>query len=91
MPQPSSVTRIEASPPCRISTPMTRAPASSEFSTSSLTTDAGRSMTSPAAIRAATPRRQYPYRHQNPSAAPSCFAFAPAINLPFTTAVGRFQ
>src|SRR5208282_704629 len=41
-------------PPSSISTTRVRAPASREFSTSSLTTAAGRRMTSPAAIWAAT-------------------------------------
>ena len=41
MPQPSSVTRIRLAPPPSTSTAIVRAPASSEFSTSSLTTDAG--------------------------------------------------
>ena len=54
MPQPSSRTRIIAAPPPRISTVMFFAPASIAFSTSSLTTEAGRSTTSPAAIRSAT-------------------------------------
>ena len=51
MPQPSSVTRISALPPSAYSTAIRRAPASSAFSTSSLTAEAGRSTTSPAAIR----------------------------------------
>src|SRR5436853_1812566 len=54
MPQPSSATRIRSSPPPSISTSIRRAPASQAFSTSSLTTEAGRSMTSPAAMRATT-------------------------------------
>ena len=54
MPQPSSVTRIRAMPPERISTVTAAAPASMAFSMSSLTTLAGRSTTSPAAIRSAT-------------------------------------
>src|SRR5580692_11131640 len=54
MPAPSSATAISAEPPPRISTLTERAPASSEFSTSSLTADAGRSTTSPAAIWLAT-------------------------------------
>src|SRR5262249_51062573 len=53
MPQPSSDTRSSASPPLVSSTVMRRAPASSAFSISSLTTEAGRSTTSPAAILAA--------------------------------------
>jgi hypothetical protein len=50
MPQPSSTTRIRSVPPCSISTSMRRLPASTAFSSNSLTTLAGRSMTSPAAI-----------------------------------------
>jgi len=51
MPQPSSDTRISRLPPSAIATSIRRAPASSAFSTSSLTAEAGRSTTSPAAIR----------------------------------------
>ena len=51
MPSPSSVTRISDSPPAAVTTSMSRAPASSAFSTSSLTTLPGRSITSPAAMR----------------------------------------
>ena len=51
MPQPSSITRISVLPPSEISTRIWRAPASKAFSTSSLTAEAGRSTTSPAAIR----------------------------------------
>src|SRR4029077_2958800 len=47
---PSSVTRTRVRPPCSISTCTRGASASSAFSTSSLTTLAGRSTTSPAAI-----------------------------------------
>ena len=54
MPQPLSVTRIRRIPPLRSSTDTADAPASSAFSTSSLTTLAGRSTTSPAEIRSAT-------------------------------------
>ena len=54
MPQPLSVTRIRLMPPCWISTVRVSAPASMAFSMSSFTTDAGRSTTSPAAIRSAT-------------------------------------
>src|SRR3990172_6478629 len=54
MPQPSSLTRMESMPPPLTSTAMREAPASRAFSMSSLTTEAGRSTTSPAAIRAAT-------------------------------------
>ena len=43
-------TRISARPPAVVSTVIVRAPASIALSTSSLTTDAGRSITSPAAI-----------------------------------------
>ena len=50
MPWPSSVTRSRAAPPSRRSTAIERAPASSAFSTSSFTAEAGRSTTSPAAI-----------------------------------------
>jgi len=53
MPTPSSCTRIFATPPSSIATSTRVAPASSEFSISSFTTLAGRSITSPAAIRAA--------------------------------------
>src|SRR5262249_55592933 len=41
-------------PPPRTSMRISRAPASSAFSSNSFTTDAGRSITSPAAIRSAT-------------------------------------
>ena len=51
MPQPSSVTRIIVLPPSAYSTVMRRAPASMAFSTNSLTAEAGRSTTSPAAMR----------------------------------------
>ena len=51
IPQPLSVTRIILIPPSLISTVIAVEPASMEFSTSSLTTLRGRSMTSPAAIR----------------------------------------
>jgi hypothetical protein len=54
MPQPSSWIFSSRRPPPRTSTVIRRAPASSAFSTSSRTTDAGRSTTSPAAIWAAT-------------------------------------
>ena len=50
MPAPSSETRISPQPPRSSSTSMRRAPASRAFSTNSLTTEAGRSITSPAAI-----------------------------------------
>ena len=54
MPQPLSVTRIRAIPPRWISTVRLVAPASMAFSHSSFTTEAGRSTTSPAAMRSAT-------------------------------------
>ena len=54
MPFPSSVTRRKVSPPWAISTATVEAPASMAFSISSLATEAGRSTTSPAAIRSAT-------------------------------------
>ncbi len=54
MPLPSSITRIMRLPPASVSMRTERAPASSAFSTSSFTTDAGRSTTSPAAILLAT-------------------------------------
>ena len=54
IPEPSSLTRIRATPPSSISTSTLLAPASREFSINSLTADAGRSMTSPAAILCAT-------------------------------------
>ncbi len=50
MPQPSSPIAIRALPPLSSWISISPAPASSAFSTSSLTTDAGRSTTSPAAI-----------------------------------------
>src|SRR5262245_44842759 len=55
MPLPSSVTQIARRPPPSVSTSMWVAPASSAFSTSSLTTLAGRSTTSPAAMRLTMP------------------------------------
>ncbi len=51
IPQPSSITRMSLRPPPSIATSMRVAPASSAFSTSSFTADAGRSTTSPAAMR----------------------------------------
>ena len=54
IPDPSSITRIMRLPPDSTSTRIDRAPASSAFSSSSFTTDAGRSTTSPAAILFAT-------------------------------------
>ena len=53
MPDPLSVTRMAKMPPFSISTVMAVAPASIAFSTSSLITEAGRSTTSPAAMRLA--------------------------------------
>jgi hypothetical protein len=50
-PWPSSLTRIRVSPPPSAWISMERAPASTAFSTSSFTALAGRSTTSPAAIR----------------------------------------
>ena len=50
MPVPLSETLISFFPPCSTSTSIRIAPASMELSTSSRTTEAGRSMTSPAAI-----------------------------------------
>jgi hypothetical protein len=50
MPHPSSATRMRERPPPSVSTSIREAPASRAFSTSSLTTEAGRSITSPAAI-----------------------------------------
>ena len=54
MPMPSSRMTMRSDPPAATSTSMRVAPASREFSTSSFTTDAGRSTTSPAAIRSTT-------------------------------------
>ena len=54
IPAPSSVTRISRRPPSSNSTSTRFAPASSAFSISSFTADAGRSRTSPAAIRFTT-------------------------------------
>jgi hypothetical protein len=50
MPMPSSSTEIRRTPPASKRTVTWLAPASSALSTSSRTTDAGRSTTSPAAI-----------------------------------------
>ena len=50
IPSPLSVIRIDFNPASSISTTIWLAPASIEFSTNSLTTLAGRSITSPAAI-----------------------------------------
>src|SRR2546423_306595 len=54
MPLPSSPTRIDLRPPSSNEMSMIVAPASTEFSRSSFTTDDGRSTTSPAAIWSAT-------------------------------------
>src|SRR5437667_235240 len=54
IPWPSSITRIMRLPPTSASTRMVFAPASMAFSSSSFTTEAGRSTTSPAAILFAT-------------------------------------
>ena len=54
MPAPSSMTVMRSRPPPWTSTSTRDAPASTAFSTSSFTTDAGRSTTSPAAIWSAT-------------------------------------
>ena len=54
IPHPSSVTRMKVTPPFWISTVMCLAPASMEFSIISLMAEAGRSTTSPAAMRLAT-------------------------------------
>src|SRR5205814_1823421 len=54
MPAPSSLTRMSFLPPSSIAISIVVAPASIEFSTSSLTTEDGRSTTSPAAIWSAT-------------------------------------
>src|SRR6185437_8799431 len=51
MPSPSSVTAIRLCPPSRSASSMRPAPASIEFSISSFTAEAGRSTTSPAAMR----------------------------------------
>src|SRR5919106_898127 len=53
MPSPLSLTRITAAPLFSIQTKTSVAPASNEFSISSFTTEAGRSTTSPAAMRLA--------------------------------------
>src|ERR1700687_3591252 len=54
MPAPSSLTRTSLRPPSSSAISIAVAPASMEFSTSSFTTDDGRSTTSPAAIWSAT-------------------------------------
>ena len=50
IPDPLSATLISSRPPATMPILISVLPASREFSTSSLTTEAGRSMTSPAAI-----------------------------------------
>ncbi len=54
MPRPSSVTRMRVTPPSSVSTVTRVLPASMALSRSSRTTETGRSITSPAAMRAAT-------------------------------------
>src|SRR6267143_1919801 len=54
MPAPSSLTRTSLRPPSSSAISIVDAPASIEFSTSSFTTEEGRSTTSPAAIWSAT-------------------------------------
>src|SRR6266487_2092810 len=56
MPAPSSLTRIRLFPPSSMSMRIALAPASSAFSISSFTTDAGRSTTSPATIAVLPPQ-----------------------------------
>ena len=53
----------EARPPASIATSIARAPASSAFSTSSLTAAAGRSITSPAAMRSTSSGSRRRIRH----------------------------
>ncbi len=65
IPHPSSDTEIISSPPPATSTRTARAPASIEFSTSSFTTEAGRSTTSPAAILSATSGESFTMRMPN--------------------------
>ena len=50
IPWPSSTTRTSSAPTCSRSTSIRVAPALAEFSSNSSTTDAGRSITSPAPI-----------------------------------------
>ncbi len=67
MPQPSSVTSMSLRPPASTLTRTRVAPASRAFSSSSFTTEAGRSTTSPAAILLATCSERTcmrPMRHQ---------------------------
>ena len=54
MPEPLSLTLIDLVPPCSMETEIWVVAAAMSFSTSPLTTEAGRSTTSPAAICAAT-------------------------------------
>ena len=62
-PRPSSTTRISLRPPASIATSIVFAPASSAFSTSSLIAAAGRSITSPAAMRSIDKRIETANRH----------------------------
>src|SRR5438067_2021147 len=71
MPEPSSLTRMLLRPPSSIAMSIVVAPASIAFSTSSLTIEAGRSTTSPAAIwlaRSAGSRLILPTLHPAASA-----------------------
>src|SRR5215472_3490255 len=73
IPWPSSVTRIMRLPPCSTSIRTVFAPASRAFSSSSFTTDAGRSTTSPAAILFATASASMRIRDISwPCEAPPC-------------------
>ncbi len=67
MPEPSSRTRIRSPPPPSISMSIREAPASSAFSMSSLTAEAGRSTTSPAAMRSITVLSRRWMRGKRPS------------------------
>ena len=71
MPEPSSVTRISDRPPAAVTTSMRRAPASIAFSTNSLTTLAGRSITSPAAMRLIVVERELTDGHAQRSGGPA--------------------
>ena len=62
IPEPSSRTRMREVPPSPSSTSMREAPASRAFSTSSLTTDAGRSTSSPAVAPTVSFMRYGPVR-----------------------------
>ena len=59
MPEPSSDTRMSRRPPPSVTTSIRLAPASSAFSTNSFTTLAGRSTTSPAAMRLMMPSESW--------------------------------